>query len=130
VRQGEPIMEIVPSGADLIANLRLRPTDRDAVSPGQEVEAQLTAYKSFIAPRLPGTVIGVSADLIEDPATQTYYYEARVSLDTGGLAPDTRVEVIPGMPVDAYIHSGQKRTTLDYLFEPIMATMRRGSRMG
>ncbi|WP_031551744.1 HlyD family type I secretion periplasmic adaptor subunit [Parvularcula oceani] len=129
VRQGEPIMEIVPSSAELIASVRLSPTDRDAVSPGQAVEAQLTAYKSFIAPRLPGQVIGVSADLVEDPATRTYYYEARLALDAEELDPEARIEIIPGMPVDAFIASGRSRTLLDYVFEPVSATLSRGSRM-
>ena len=130
VRQGEPIMEIVPSGGALIATVRLPPTDRDAVQPGQKVEAQLTAYKSFVpSARLDGEVIGVSADLIEDPVTQTYYYEARVALDESGLDPADRIEIIPGMPVDAFIASGRSRTFMSYMLEPITETMTRGSRM-
>ena len=131
VRQGEPIMEIVPTSGALIAEVRLAPTDRDAVSPGQKVEAQLTAYKSFVpSARMDGEVIGVSADLIEDPATATYYYEARVALDADDLDPIDRVQVIPGMPVDAFISSGRSRTFLSMVAEPITETMRRGLRAG
>ncbi|MBB4658683.1 HlyD family type I secretion periplasmic adaptor subunit [Parvularcula dongshanensis] len=129
VRQGEPIMEIVPRDSALIASIRLSPTDRDSVTAGQSVEAQLTAYKSFRAPRLPGEVVGVSADLVEDPVTRTHYYEARVVLDASHLDPAARIEVLPGMPVEAFIASGRSRTFLDYVFEPIRATMSRGSRM-
>ena len=128
VRQGEPIMDIVPETDDLLVAVRLRPTDRDAVSPGQRVEAQLTAYKSFIVPRLPGEVMGVSADLKQDEASRSYYYEARILLDRteGGQ----ELAVLPGMPVEAFIASGRRRTMLDYLLEPILGTLRRGARMG
>ena len=128
VAPGEMIMEIVPASDDLIVSVRLSPTDRDAVAPGQDVEAQLSAYKSFIAPRLPGTVLSVSADLKQDEATGVFFYEARVSLDPSDLD-TTRVKVLPGMPVETFIASGTSRTFLDYVFEPIRATFQRGTRM-
>lgn len=127
VGAGETILEIVPSNDELIVNLRLNPTDRDAVQPGQIVEAQLSAYKSFKAPRLDGEVLGVSADLKQDEVSGTYYYEARVRLDASEIAPD--IQIIPGMPVDAFIASGNRRTFFDYVMEPIWTTIRRGTQM-
>lgn len=127
VSPGETIMEIVPTNDDLIVIIQLSPTDRDAVKPGQTVKAQLTAYKSFRQDRLDGEVLGVSADLLQDDVSGAYYYEARVKLDATGLSPD--VQVIPGMPIDAFIASGNSRTFFDYIFEPIMTTIRRGTQM-
>ncbi len=129
IAPGDVIMEIVPQTDELIVTLRLSPTDRDAVAPDQTVEAQLTAYKSFVAPRLPGRVMSISADLKEDEATGAPYYEARVKLDASSLSPESRIQIIPGMPVDAFIASGTSRTFLDYVFEPIRATFTRGTRM-
>ena len=130
VRQGDPIMEIVPQSGSLVANLQLQPIDRDAVVPGQMVEAQLTAYKGFVASaRLDGEVIGVSADLLTDPVSGVPYYEARVRLTTDGLDPADGIVIIPGMPVDAFIASGRSRTMMSYMLEPITQTLRRGSQM-
>ncbi|MEM9422152.1 MAG: HlyD family type I secretion periplasmic adaptor subunit [Pseudomonadota bacterium] len=129
VSAGTVIMEIVPDTGDLIASVHLTPVDRDAVQEGQTVEAQLTAYKSFIAPRLSGTVVGVSADLKRDEATNISYYEARVKLDAANLESEKRIEIIPGMPVDTFIASGRSRSFLDYAFEPISTTFTRGTRM-
>ena len=130
VRQGDPIMEIVPDSGSLVASLRLQPTDRDAVVPGQTVEAQLTAYKGFVASaRMEGKVVGVSADLLTDPATGVPYYEARVRLDAEGLDPADGIVIIPGMPVDAFIASGRSRTMMSYMLEPVTTTFRRGSQM-
>ncbi|MEM9838111.1 MAG: HlyD family type I secretion periplasmic adaptor subunit [Pseudomonadota bacterium] len=130
VLPGEPIMEIVPNKDELIALVRLRPLDRDAVRQGQEVEAQLTAYNTFTTPRIKGEVIGVSADLIEDPITQTSYYEARIVLDRETLLASDDIQLVPGMPVDAFIKSGEKRTFLDYVLQPIVSTLSKGARMG
>ena len=130
VRAGEPIMEIVPQTGELIANLRLAPMDRDAVVPGQEVKAQLTAYKGFVrSASLGGEVLGVSADLLEDPATAIPYYEARVRLDTSEIDPGDRIVIIPGMPVDAFIASGRSRTFMSMMVDPITETIERGSQM-
>lgn len=129
VSPGATLMEIVPLDDDLVVTVRLKPTDRDAVHPGQTVEAQLTAYKSFIAPRLAGEVSGVSADLKQDEVSGAYYYEARVTLDASELDSASRVQIVPGMPVDAFIASGNRRTFMDYVFEPIRSTMQRGTRM-
>lgn len=129
VRPGDTILEIVPLTDDLIVKARISPIDIDVVAPGQSVEAQLTAYKTFRTPRLPGEVTGVSADLKNDPDSGAYFYEVRVKLDASSLDMESRVQIIPGMPVDTFIASGNRRTLFDYVFEPIFSTMRRGSRM-
>lgn len=130
VLPGDPILEIVPNKDELIALVRLRPTDRDAVRRGQKVEAQLTAYNTFTTPRIKGEVVGVSADLIEDPATRIAYYEARIVLRVESFLASENVQLTPGMPVEAFIMSGQKRTFLDYVLQPIISTLSKGARMG
>jgi HlyD family type I secretion membrane fusion protein len=129
VSPGQTVMEIVPDTDDLIVIVRLSPTDRDAVQPGQDVEAQFTAYKSFQVQRLDGKVLGVSADLIQDEVSGAFFYETRVQLDASSLDPNGRIQIIPGMPVDTFIASGSKRSFFDYVFEPIRSTMQRGTRM-
>ena len=130
VQRGEPIMEIVPDDGGLVASLRLAPTDRDAVVPGQTVRANLTAYKGFVASaQLEGEVVGVSADLLTDPVTAVPYYEARVRLAADDLNPADEIVIIPGMPVDAFIASGRSRTLMSYMLEPVTETIRRGSQM-
>lgn len=129
VSPGNTIMEIVPDNDDLIVNARLSPTDRDAVQPGQAVKAQLTAYKSFKVERLDGVVVNVSADLKQDEVNGAYFYETRIQLDASTLDPESRIQIIPGMPVDTFIASGNRRSFFDYVFEPIRTTIERGTRM-
>ncbi|ESQ76982.1 HlyD family type I secretion periplasmic adaptor subunit [Asticcacaulis sp. AC402] len=125
VQAGEPLLEIVPQDTSLIAQVRINPTDRNDVYDGQAVLAQISAFDSWKAPRIPGKVLGVSADLKRDQQTGASYYEARIELDQSRLRRD-QLSVRPGMPVEAFIASGRTRTAIDYFFEPLLAVVRRG----
>ncbi len=129
VGSGEPIMEIVPDTSDLVAQVQINPTDRDAVQPGQSVKAQLSAYKMWVQPRIDGEVLSISADLKQIPETGVSYYEARILLDRSTLKTENNIDIIPGMPVEAFIANGQKSTFAEILFEPIFNVFDRGSRV-
>jgi HlyD family type I secretion membrane fusion protein len=125
VRPGDPILEIVPGSARLIAQVQVRPNARDAVHVGQAVVARLNINKSWDAPQLTGEVVDVSGDLKTIRETGASYYEARLVL----LAPPElrrQVAISPGMPLEASINSGVKRTFLSYLLEPIRMVVIRG----
>jgi HlyD family type I secretion membrane fusion protein len=130
VGAGESILEIVPNGGEVIAEVRIRPSDRAAVFEGQAVRTQITAYKSWTTPRLDGEVVSVSADLKTDRDTGVTYYEVRVMIPVSELSKLQDLAVIPGMPVEVFIFSGNSRTTLDYLLEPISESLFRGARSG
>lgn len=128
VRPGEPIMEIVPLDASVTAAVRVRPSDRASIRQGQQVKTQVLAYRSWLIPRLAGTVTSVSADLKTDTATGQTYYEATVRVDGRGEERPGTPGIVPGMPVEVFIFSGASRTTLDYLLEPLLASLFRGLR--
>ncbi|MBJ7440108.1 MAG: HlyD family type I secretion periplasmic adaptor subunit [Sphingopyxis sp.] len=128
VRPGEPIMEIVPSEESVTASVHVRPTDRAAIREGQEVRTQVLAYRSWLQPQLKGRVVSVSADLKTDPASNQSYYEAIVKVAGSKARPADGPGIVPGMPVQVFIYSGARRTTLDYLLEPVFASLFRGLR--
>lgn len=130
VRPGEPILEIVPNAGQVTASVRIRPADRAAVFEGQDVRTRMTAFKSWLTPRLDGEVVSVSADLKTDPATSVSYYEVRVTVPQTEIERLGELEVTPGMPVEVFIFSGNSRTTLEYLFEPVSESLFRGARTG
>lgn len=130
VRPGEAILEIVPDVGDVTASVRIRPTDRAAVYEGQAVRTRMTAFKSWMTPRLDGEVVSVSADLKTDPNSGVSYYEVRVTIPPEEMTKLGELSVIPGMPVEVFIFSGNSRTTLEYIFEPISESLFRGSRTG
>lgn len=128
VRPGETIMEIVPESSGLIAAVRIPPNERAAIKVGQSVRTQLVAYKGWQAPRLTGQVTGVSADLKVDPATHASYYEARILIPGDETAKLGEAKSLPGMPVQAFIYSGARRTLFEQIGEPIFESWFRGMR--
>ena len=130
VRPGDTLMEIVPGLAEVIAAVQIMPADRSSVYDGLTVRTRLSSYKGWQAPRLNGQVVGVSADLITDPVTAISFYEARVLIPDAELARVQDADVIPGMPVDAFIYAGRRRTLMRYITEPLSDSLFRGLRQG
>ncbi|EGF91072.1 protease secretion protein prtE [Asticcacaulis biprosthecium C19] len=126
VQPGETLMEIVPDNEKLIATVRVTPNDRDSIYEGQDVKVQITAFQSWLTPRLSGKLMGVSADLKTVKETGASYYEARIILN-GEDVKQKGLRIRAGMPVEAFISSGQTRTAFDYLFEPLLQVLRRGA---
>ncbi|TCP42930.1 HlyD family type I secretion periplasmic adaptor subunit [Rhodovulum marinum] len=118
VQPAEPMMYVVPGGQPLLVSARIDPVDIDQVYPGQDVSLRLTTYDSRTTPELSGEVLRVSADALQDQATQQTYYEAVILPDTSALADLPGVELLPGMPVEAFLRT-QDRTPLSYLTRPI-----------
>jgi len=128
VQRGEPIMSIVPADDELIIEARLTPLDVKAVHGGLEAQIHLSAYRSQIVPKIPGTVRTVSADRLTDDATRQPYYLARVAVDRQTLqrlAPS--VDLIPGMPVEVLVVT-ERRTMVDYLVRPFRDALWRSLR--
>lgn len=126
VRPGDPILEIVPAEGSLVAQVQVSPTDRDTVYEGLAVKARLSAYRQWRTPVVDGEVLSVSADLKTTRDGKQSYYEALIRLDAGSVAAAEDVDIVPGMPVEAFVDSGRKRTFLSYLFEPIVGTLDKG----
>ena len=130
LRPGEPILDIVPNTAQLVIEARISPLDIDVVQVGLPAQVHFTAYAGMSAPRISGIVTYVSADRKTDEAEATAkpYFEARIAIDRENLrqtAPN--IKLANGMPASVMIVS-EKRTMIDYLWQPIEDAMRRGLR--
>ena len=65
-----------------------------------------------------GRVETVSADTVVDEATHQPYYLARVRIDQAAVPREVASRLIPGMPADVLISTGE-RTLLQYLIRPL-----------
>ena len=122
VSTGDILLEIVPTGSDLIVETRIDPKDIAEIVVGQEVKISLTAYDPSRYDRIDGNVISISADALSDQQTGQQYYLVDVSL--GGTlyeADGSEVTILPGMVASIDVLSG-KRTVLDYFWQPIAKT--------
>lgn len=122
---GETLMLIVPSDDALMVNVRIEPVDIDKVAVGQEAVLRLSGLNPRTTPELFATVARVAPDATQDPATGHQYYAARIAIPDTELArlPEG-VVLIPGMPVESFVQTGD-RTVLSYILHPVEEQLNR-----
>ena len=123
----EILMEIVPDEKRLIIEARIRPEDVNHVRAGSPADVRLTAYQQRTTPLVHGTVLYVSGDRLVDPQTAAPYYGVQIDVPTEALARAGNLKLQAGMPAEVYIRT-DSRTTMDYLFAPLTAYLRRAMR--
>ncbi len=114
----EPVLYLVPQDRPLVIQTRVDPIHIDQVYPGQPVTLRLPAFDSRTTPELSGTIVRVSPDAFTDEASGQTYYRAEVLPDEGELDRLEGKELLPGMPVEAYLRTDD-RTPLAYLVKPL-----------
>ncbi|ARE41652.1 Type I secretion membrane fusion protein, HlyD family [Rhodovulum sp. P5] len=127
VQPAEPMMYVVPGGQALQISARIDPVHVDEVYAGQDVTLKLTTYDARTTPDVPGKVLRVSADALQDEATRETYFEAVILADTSVLADIPEVQLLPGMPVEAFLRT-RERTPLSYLLRPLTVYFQRAFR--
>lgn len=128
VRTGEVLLEIVPTGSDLIVETKIVPKDIGEIILGQAVKISLSAFNASRYGRIDGEVLGISADTLFDQQTGSQYYLVSVSIDGKLYESDgSAVAILPGMVADIDVLSG-KRTILDYFWQPLGKTKDRALR--
>lgn len=117
VAAGDRVMGIVPDQDELVIEARINPQDIDQIYPGQIAMLRFTAFNQRTTPELTGNVILVAADLSRDELTGDTYYNVRIRITAGEVAKLGDQGLVPGMPVEAFIATGE-RTALSYLVKP------------
>jgi adhesin transport system membrane fusion protein len=122
ISTGEVLLELVPTGSDLIVETKVNPKDIADIIIGQDVKISLTAYDPSRYGRITGKVLNISADALADQQTGEQFYLVDVSIN-GSLYEDNGKEVVilPGMVASIDVLSG-KRTIVDYFWQPIAKT--------
>jgi HlyD family type I secretion membrane fusion protein len=128
VRAAEPIMDVIPLDDDLIVSARVRPVDIDSVAIGMQAEVRFAAFSSRTTPVIFGEVRVLSQDVIE-PTRQGEepYYLARVEVSDENVPDQLRGRLLPGMPADIFIGTGD-RTMVEYLLKPLEDSFTKGMR--
>lgn len=126
VGQGETLMLIVPSSEPLAVEARISPVEIDQVAIGRKARLRFTAFNQRTTPEVDGTVSHVSADLSKDSQTGQSYFLVRVRFSNASLGTlsEKALHVVPGMPVEAFIETGE-RTALSYFTKPLADSFRR-----
>ena len=117
VGPGETIMEIVPENDTLSVDAKVSPNDIDQLRANQSVLLRFSAFDQRTTPQINGTVAWISAEITQDQRSATAYYTAHIAVPEAEINRLRGLKVIPGMPVEAFIQTGN-RTVLSYLLKP------------
>ena len=123
----EPIADIVPAQPKLVVEARLRTEDVARVQLGQSADIRFTAFKYRTTQLVSGKVIYVSPDRIVDRQSDQSWYVSLIEADVGSLREAGELKLQAGMPAEVYI-TGEQRTPLQYLLEPVTEVVRRAAR--
>ncbi|MBB5517004.1 HlyD family secretion protein [Rubricella aquisinus] len=118
IRSAEPLMYIVPQDSPLVITSRVEVQHIDQVNMGQDANLRFSAFDARSTPEIWGVVTRISADAIMDENTGLTYYEAQILPKEGEIERLGDVELIPGMPVEAFIQTGS-RSPLTFLTKPL-----------
>lgn len=127
VAPGAELMQIIPQDKAHDFELRIDPRSVDQVHPGQTAQVILAAFDPRDTPKLVGQVTRVSPNVVTDPQTGQRFYRVDLSVPETEIARLGAVEIVPGMPVEAYLETGD-RSVLDYLVQPFVSQLRRAFR--
>ena len=127
ITAGEPIMLIVPDADKLQVEARVRPQDIDQVQIGQSVFLRFSAFNLRTTPEIMGDVTRISADTTVDQRTGQSYYTIRVALPPDAAKQLGDVKLLPGMPVETFVQTGE-RTVISYLMKPLLDQVARAFR--
>jgi len=118
IRPGETLMLVVPSTDKLTVEARVAPRDIDQLRAGQPTLLRFSAFNQRTTPELSGLVRSISADVTTDERTGVRYYTVRIDVPSQEVRRLGAVKLVPGMPVEAFIKTGD-RTVLSYLVKPL-----------
>ena len=124
---GEAIMLVVPDSDRLTVEAKVNPQDIDKVQLGQNATLRFSAFNFRTTPEIFGTVSQISADITTDQRTTQSYYTIRIAMPADAVARLGNVKLVPGMPVEAFVNTGD-RTVMSYLMKPLSDQISRAFR--
>ena len=129
ISAAEPIMYVIPQDQPLIVSSRVESIHVDQVYVGQEVSLRFTAFDQRRTPEINGHVSRLSPDVFTDEVTGLSYYQAELLPADGELEKPGDQQLVPGMPVEAFIRTGD-RSPLSYLTKPLADYFNKAFREG
>jgi adhesin transport system membrane fusion protein len=133
VKPGETVIELLPTGEDLIAEAKIPPADMAFVKLGQDASIKIDAYDSAIYGGLRGKVDYISADALFaekaspgvpiGPNNPPIYYIVRVRITGTEFHGEKarEIKMRPGLTASVEIKA-LERSVLSYLTKPITKT--------
>jgi len=127
IQAGEQVMLIVPESDSLMVEAKVAPHDIDQIHVGQHAVLRFAAFNQRTTPEIDGEVIHIGADVSQDDRASEPYYSVRIRVLDGELARLEGLQLIAGMPVEAFIET-TPRTVASFLIKPLTDQLARAFR--
>ncbi len=119
IKTGDVVLELVPTGEDLLVAAQIDPKDISNIRLDDAVRIRLSAYDSARYGAVDGRVTRISADALTNPDTGAAFYQVDVAIEGSITLEDgARVILKPGMTATVDVLSG-KRTIWEYIWNPV-----------
>ena len=92
--------------------------EADVQRPMRHLIEELDVRLARLAPEIIGSVHLIYADVSQDQKTGASYYTVKIDLNDHELARLGNLKLVPGMPVESFIQTGE-RTALSYFVKPL-----------
>lgn len=127
VAPGGMLMQIVPAGEGLELEALVEPREIDRLAPAQAARVRFASFDHHTTPELDGHVLRVSPKAVVEEATGRSFYRVVVYLSESELARLEGRVLVPGMPADVFVTTGD-RSILSFLLKPIVDQLRHAMR--
>lgn len=118
VQPGGQLLEVVPTGEEMLIESRVNPKDIGFIKEGDKVKVKVLTFDYARYGSIEGTLAKISASTFNDEKGNPYY-QATINLSQQYIGANGGKKYLkPGMTVQADIITGEK-TILQYLLKPI-----------
>lgn len=124
LRAGDELMQISPTGGDMVVEVRINPVDIGQLKIGLPAFVKLDAFDYSQYGNLQGTLSYISSDTLTEQGANGQpltYYRAHVRLDAQAVQANARLAALalkPGMTATVDLRTAS-RSVLQYLAKPI-----------
>jgi len=115
---GGEVASIVPSAMPLVLTADIDPRQIDRVRAGQTAKIRFPNFDARTTPEVDASVVFVSADAMAEPNTGRQFYRAELALTPTARTELGSRELVPGMPVEAFIQT-DARSPASFLLKPL-----------
>lgn len=121
------LMQIIASDGGLDVEVQVEPNAIDQMSIGQEAVVRFPAFNQATTPEIMGAVDRISPSSVTDEKSGLSFYRVVVSVAPEQLDRLNDLRLIPGMPAEAYVRTGD-RTMASFLMKPFVDNLNRAMR--
>jgi len=119
VSAAQPIMSLIPKNRSLVVFAHINPKNIDRVHVGQQVQLRFTSFDRPVTPTVQGRVHMISGDVVSATPNSAPSYRVEIQIPATAVQElSTGTTLLPGMPVDTYLLTGN-HTPLTYVLKPL-----------